>query len=247
MEKPQSQRLRRYLQTLKCAGCGKLFKQTGLNQFQCSPKCIPPMPLVYQLGFSLFKKFCENHTIPMYKLIDRQKWYDTVERKDWVSDNQRAKLLRLCEMWIKRFERGLCMVTPKGVEMTFSLTPYTPICPLKHHLCRGAILPGACPRYDSRCDLSKYRKSVKEPLKPWRLFFEMRGDHETYASENKQRNDSREVSIGANRRIKRPRNERPHASSAAKRTGAFGYRGKAAHDRDRLQADSTSMSQNLPK
>jgi hypothetical protein len=172
------------LKVVRCASvnCNTEFKQNSLAHRFCE-QCAkqrgeqPWQPKVKAI-IDEFVKFCEKHGIPQRFIVDSETWQLTVVRQGQynVTDAKRATFAKKLAFVMDRFRRGYYVLRKEGA--VFQNPPWQPYCPVDHTYCRGAILPGDCPRRHPQCAYSK---------NDWFAILEIRGEYEIGLDKNHAR------------------------------------------------------------
>jgi len=175
------------LQTLRCANpdCKAEFTQTALNQWFCSDPCRlaerPWQPKIKAV-FDEFDAFINRHGITRHAVIHTDLWNELTKpgknnhRINKSNEKLRSRVATKLKMIMDRFRRGFYILADDGVH--FQNPPWLPYCPIDHTYCRGAILPGDCPRRHPECAYTKNE---------WRLIYEHRGVYAFDMDKNRTR------------------------------------------------------------
>lgn len=187
-ETPRSRsaaRLIRNLKTIRCCDCKKPFKQSAPVQRRCSDCRATfvenPWPGDSQQVFELFRRFCVKYKITRARIIAKDNWKRVFRTGSYVVSSEKKRDLAnlLCRV-MTRFREGRYAFL--NGEVYFQSPPWQPICPTGALYCRGAILPGDCPRHWKECLYSET---------DWKKVCEFRGFYESFLVKNGERGDLR--------------------------------------------------------
>lgn len=187
-ETPRSRfaaRLIRNLKTIKCCDCKKPFKQNAPVQRRCSDCRATfvenPWPGNSQEIFEQFRQFCGKYKITRARIIAKANWKRVFRTgSNAVSAEKKGDLANLLCRVMTRFREGRYIF--RHGEIHFQSAPWQPICPTGALYCRGAILPGDCPRHWKECIYSET---------DWKKVCEFRGSYDSTLDENRERSDLR--------------------------------------------------------
>jgi len=208
---------RKGLKVMRCAhpDCQNEFKQTTYAQkycVNCRLGAIVPIDPKHQKIFDEFMAFCEKHAIPRHAVLPKKIWVQATRlrtSRDSASTDFRGRLAKRLLFVMDRFRLGRYILDDEGI--VFQNPPWQAYCPVDHHYCQGAILPGDCPRRHPECAYTK---------NDWLGVLQARGLYEISLGEDKPRRfgwGNRRPLIGHGNH----RNEKPDDAATHQHAGAL--------------------------